>query len=558
MRKQEPLLWERRIWMSLGWEAALRTLVSGLTNHWDLSRVPGDHQGFNCCCFSEAVCGIIRRHRWWCAAASIFLWCLWLDATSSKRRFTFSVLVFFDLLEVPDFANKLASIDNLDSKPLKGLRVGLIQETIGEGVDAGVIQVVQSAASHLEQLGCVLSEISLPTFSLGLPAYYILASSEASSNLSRYDGIKVKMRILMGTYALSAGYYDAYYKNAQQVRTLIKKCFKEAMTDNDILISPAAPSAAYKIGDIMTVNVNLAGLPALVVPCGYVDGGPSGLPVGLQMMITAPFREDATSNCKYSIWKTAKSFVALSEREVIQKFVEACLEETIVIYTDHLLTSFVVKNYIKEGNIERMKLDEEVLMDFFRILLTVDLLQNDIAMNVNELFMMVNVLYCSRNARYTSTSIDGNRKAGFVFGRAMPCANPSCPANTTTTRYHSNKIRRSFAGFTHLVVEQLSRVGEAAACSGGNITVYYHKLKLLPILTRARMKSEREERMTEKKRRRRRRERKKSLSCRNEAPAQVVPSSDAPSLLQAFTAAFSVAGLLDPIDPPPREDERCP
>ncbi|KAG0497697.1 hypothetical protein HPP92_002388 [Vanilla planifolia] len=293
MRKQEPLLWERRIWMSLGWEAALRTLdfscvayrnfvvtypldqhdaFAGLTNHWDLSRVPGDHQGFNCCCFSEAVCGIIRRHRWWCAAASIFLWCL-CDIGSRQ--------------EVPDFANKLASIDNLDSKPLKGLRVGLIQETIGEGVDAGVIQVVQSAASHLEQLGCVLSEISLPTFSLGLPAYYILASSEASSNLSRYDGIKVKMRILMGTYALSAGYYDAYYKNAQQVRTLIKKCFKEAMTDNDILISPAAPSATYK----NRLTLTWPGFPALVVPCGYVDGGPSGLPVGLQMMITAPFRE---------------------------------------------------------------------------------------------------------------------------------------------------------------------------------------------------------------------------------------------------------------------------
>ncbi|KAG0497659.1 hypothetical protein HPP92_002350 [Vanilla planifolia] len=254
-----------------------------------------------------------------------------LDATSSKR-------------EVPDFANKLASIDNLDSKPLKGLRVGLIQETIGERVDAGVIQVVQSAASHLEQLGCVLSEISLPTFSLGLPAYYILASSEASSNLSRYDGIRygkqveagelgalygnsrgngfgaeVKMRILMGTYALSAGYYDAYYKNAQQVRTLIKKCFKDAMKDNDILISPAAPSAAYKIGektddplamyagDIMTVNVNLAGLPALVVPCGYVDGGPSGLPVGLQM-IAAPFREEELLKVGHIFEQTRRCF----------------------------------------------------------------------------------------------------------------------------------------------------------------------------------------------------------------------------------------------------------
>jgi len=110
------------------------------------------------------------------------------------------------------------------------------------------------------------------------------------------------MRILMGTYALSAGYYDAYYKRAQQVRTLVKKSFEEALKKYDILISPAAPSAAYKIGektndplamyagDIMTVNVNLAGLPALVVPCGFVEGGSAGLPVGLQM-IGSPFSE---------------------------------------------------------------------------------------------------------------------------------------------------------------------------------------------------------------------------------------------------------------------------
>ncbi|KAG0502038.1 hypothetical protein HPP92_002110 [Vanilla planifolia] len=348
------------------------------TNPWDLSRVPGGSSGGSAAAVSARQCvvslgsdtgGSVRQPASFCgvygmkptygrvsrfglmayASSLDVIGCFGssvydvaillqvisghdrLDATSSKR-------------EVPDFANKLASIDNLDSKPLKGLRVGLIQETIGEGVDAGVIQVVQSAASHLEQLGCVLSEISLPTFSLGLPAYYILASSEASSNLSRYDGIRygkqveagelgalygnsrgngfgaeVKMRILMGTYALSAGYYDAYYKNAQQVRTLIKKCFKEAMTDNDILISPAAPSAAYKIGektddplamyagDIMTVNVNLAGLPALVVPCGYVDGGPSGLPVGLQM-ITAPFREEELLKVGHIFEQTRRCF----------------------------------------------------------------------------------------------------------------------------------------------------------------------------------------------------------------------------------------------------------
>eukprot|EP00268_Persea_americana_P003420 TRINITY_DN11037_c0_g1_i1.p1 TRINITY_DN11037_c0_g1~~TRINITY_DN11037_c0_g1_i1.p1 ORF type:complete len:558 (-),score=117.13 TRINITY_DN11037_c0_g1_i1:307-1980(-) len=231
-----------------------------------------------------------------------------LDSTSSKH-------------EVPNYASELASADLLESKPLSGLKVGIICETLGDGVDAGVISSIRAAASHFEELGSIVTEVSLPSFSLGLPAYYILASSESSSNLSRYDGIRygnqvaadelnslykdsrakgfgpeVKMRILMGTYALSAGYYDAYYKRAQQVRTLVQKGFKEALGENDILISPAAPSAAYKIGektndplamyagDIMTVNVNLAGLPALVLPCGFVEGGSAGLPVGLQMI----------------------------------------------------------------------------------------------------------------------------------------------------------------------------------------------------------------------------------------------------------------------------------
>ncbi|EEF36497.1 glutamyl-tRNA(gln) amidotransferase subunit A, putative [Ricinus communis] len=230
--------------------------------------------------------------------------------------------------EVPDFTSQFTSINLVESKPLKGLRVGLICETLDDAVDNGVKSAISDAASHLEELGCSVTEVSLPSFSLGLPAYYILASSESSSNLSRYDGVRygnqvgadelnglygdsrakgfgpeVKMRILMGTYALSAGYYDAYYKRAQQVRTLIQKSFKAALDANDILISPAAPSAAYKIGekrndplamyagDIMTVNVNLAGLPALVLPCGFVEGGPARLPVGLQM-IGAAFDEE--------------------------------------------------------------------------------------------------------------------------------------------------------------------------------------------------------------------------------------------------------------------------
>ncbi|XP_010689948.2 glutamyl-tRNA(Gln) amidotransferase subunit A, chloroplastic/mitochondrial [Beta vulgaris subsp. vulgaris] len=237
------------------------------------------------------------------------------DSTSSMR-------------EVPEFASQFTSLDILESKPLEGLRVGIIRETLEDGVDENVVSSIRAAASHLENLGCLVTEVSLPSFSLGLPAYYVLASSESSSNLSRYDGVRygnqvvadeltflykdsrargfgpeVKRRILMGTYALSAGYYDAYYKRAQQVRTVVRESFKAALDENDILISPAAPSAAYKIGekkndplamyagDIMTVNVNLAGLPALVLPCGFAEGGSAGLPVGLQM-IGAAFDEE--------------------------------------------------------------------------------------------------------------------------------------------------------------------------------------------------------------------------------------------------------------------------
>ncbi|XP_004248204.1 glutamyl-tRNA(Gln) amidotransferase subunit A, chloroplastic/mitochondrial [Solanum lycopersicum] len=331
-------------------------------NPWDLSRVPGGSSGGSAAAVSARQCmvslgsdtgGSVRQPASFCGVvglkptygrvsryglvayassldvigcfgssvtdAAILLHAISghdkFDATSSKK-------------EVPDFASQFTARDHLDSKPLKGLRVGLIRDTIEDGVDPDVISSIRGAASHLEELGCTVTEVSLPSFSLGLPAYYILASSESSSNLSRYDGVRygkqvfadelnslygesragglgaeVKMRILMGTYALSAGYYDAYYKRAQQVRTLVRESFRAALDENDILISPAAPSAAYKIGekkndplsmyagDIMTVNVNLAGLPALVLPCGFVDSSSVALPVGVQM-ISAAFEEE--------------------------------------------------------------------------------------------------------------------------------------------------------------------------------------------------------------------------------------------------------------------------
>lgn len=331
-------------------------------NPWDLSRVPGGSSGGSAAAVSARQCvvslgsdtgGSVRQPASFCGVVGLkptygrvsryglvayassldVIGCVGssvadtgiiLDTISGHDRFDATS----SKLHVPDFTSQFISKDLLESKPLKGLRVGVICETLDDGVDPEVISLVRGAASHLEELGCIVTEVSLPSFSLGLPAYYILASSESSSNLSRYDGVRygnqvvadeinslygdsrakgfgseVKMRILMGTYALSAGYYDAYYKRAQQVRTLIQESFKEVLDKNDILISPAAPSAAYKIGekknnplamyagDIMTVNVNLAGLPALVLPCGFVEGGSTCLPVGFQM-IGAAFDEE--------------------------------------------------------------------------------------------------------------------------------------------------------------------------------------------------------------------------------------------------------------------------
>ncbi|WOL15504.1 glutamyl-tRNA(Gln) amidotransferase subunit A, chloroplastic/mitochondrial [Canna indica] len=347
-------------------------------NPWDISRVPGGSSGGSAAAVSAKQCvvslgsdtgGSVRQPASFCGVvglkptygrvsryglmayassldvigcfgSSVIDTAIILNAVSGHDRFDATSSTH----EVPEYASCLISIDDLDSKPLKGLRVGMIRETIGDGVDMGVVSSIKDSALHLEELGAIVTEVSLPSFSLGLPAYYILASSEASSNLSRYDGVRygnqatadelnylygdsraegfgpeVKMRILMGTYALSAGYYDAYYKRAQQVRTLVRKSFKDALDKNDILISPAAPSPAYKIGekvndplamyagDIMTVNVNLAGVPALVAPCGFVEGGIAGLPVGLQMIASA-FNEDKLLRVGHIFEQTLQNF----------------------------------------------------------------------------------------------------------------------------------------------------------------------------------------------------------------------------------------------------------
>jgi aspartyl-tRNA(Asn)/glutamyl-tRNA(Gln) amidotransferase subunit A len=212
---------------------------------------------------------------------------------------------------VPDFTAKIG-----DS--IKGMRIALPEEYLGEGVDPKVAERIQAAATQLRQLGATVETVSLPHTKYAVPSYYIIASSEASSNLQRFDGIRygfrakdvknlddvyvrsrsegfgpeVKRRIMLGTFSLSAGFYDAYFKKAAQVRTLIAQDFAKVFADYDLVMGPTTPTPAFKLGervsdpvtmymnDILTIAVNLAGLPAISVPAGFVDG----LPVGLQLI----------------------------------------------------------------------------------------------------------------------------------------------------------------------------------------------------------------------------------------------------------------------------------
>lgn len=347
-------------------------------NPWDLSRVPGGSSGGSAAAVSAGMAagaigtdtgGSIREPGSFCGIAAL--------KASYGRVSRYGLVAFGSSLDgagpmtrtVEDAARMLQVIaghDPLDSTSMstpvpdylaaltgsiKGLKIGIPKEYFIEGIQPEVENAVRAAIAHLEALGARTVEISLPHTAYSLPVYYIIAPAEASANLARYDGIRfgqrvdkgemwptykatrgqgfgaeVKRRIMLGTYALSAGYYDAYYGKAQAVRTLIKKDFDDAFKQVDVVVAPTAPKTAFKIGantndplsmyleDVFTLPASLAGICGLNVPCGFDS---QGLPIGLQIMGKA-FAEDTILRVGHAYeqstaWHTHRPTIALHD-----------------------------------------------------------------------------------------------------------------------------------------------------------------------------------------------------------------------------------------------------
>ena len=318
-----------------------------VANPWDLTRVPGGSSGGSAAAVAAGLAplatgtdtgGSIRQPAAFCGISGI--------KPTYGRVSRYGMIAFASSLDqggpmghsAEDLAlmlNVLAGFDARDSTsieradedftraldaPVAGLRIGLPREYFDHQLDTGIRACVETAVKQLEARGATLRDISLPHVSLAIPAYYVIAPAECSSNLSRYDGARfgyrcanpkdlndlycrsrgegfgaeVKRRILIGTYALSSGYYDAYYRKAQQIRRLLRDDFTSAFAEVDVILGPTTPTVAYRagahakdpltmyLGDIYTTAANLAGLPSLSIPAGFVDG----LPVGMQLTAT--------------------------------------------------------------------------------------------------------------------------------------------------------------------------------------------------------------------------------------------------------------------------------
>lgn len=316
-------------------------------NPWDLSRIPGGSSGGSAAAVAAGECvaslgsdtgGSIRQPASLCGVVGmkptyglvsrygLAAFASSLDQIGPFARCVKDAAILLEAVaghdpkdstsvdcEIPDYAS------NISLEAFKGAKIGIPKEYFGAGIAPEVKAIVEKAIADCASQGAEIVEISLPHTDLAIPVYYIIATAEASSNLARYDGVRytrrspdttdaidiyyksraegfgeeVKRRIILGSYVLSSGYYDAYYLRAQKVRTLIRRDFEAAFEKVDVIMTPTSPTTAFKIGektsaplsmylsDICTINVNLAGLPGISVPCGFSD---AGLPVGLQMI----------------------------------------------------------------------------------------------------------------------------------------------------------------------------------------------------------------------------------------------------------------------------------
>jgi aspartyl-tRNA(Asn)/glutamyl-tRNA(Gln) amidotransferase subunit A len=324
------------------------SFFGSVRNPWDSTRVPGGSSGGSAAAVAAGIvpfatgtdtggsirqpaafCGITglkptygRVSRWGMIAFASSLDCGGVLARSAEDcAYVLMAMAGQDARDATSANHPIENYVAALSTSLKGIRIGVAREYFGSGVENGVAAKTHEALRELEKLGAILVDISLTNANLAIPAYYVIAPAEASSNLARYDGVRyghrctdpksledlytrsrdegfgaeVKRRILIGTYALSAGYYDAYYLRAQRARRVIANDFTEAFKSVDLIAGPTAPTVAFKLGeksadplamyaaDVNTVAVNLAGLPAISIPAGFSDG----LPTGLQLIAPA-------------------------------------------------------------------------------------------------------------------------------------------------------------------------------------------------------------------------------------------------------------------------------
>ncbi len=255
-----------------------------------------------------------------------------ITRTAEDAAIILNVMAGYDEKDSTSMPNPVEDYTASLNNSLAGLKIGVPKEYLTADLDADIAKSVQDAIKEFEAAGAEIKEVSLPHTDIAVPAYYVVAPAEASANLSRFDGVRygyrcddpqdlmdmytrtraegfgeeVKRRILVGTYALSAGFYDAYYRKAQQIRRLIKNDFNNAFAEVDLILGPTTPSPAFKLGektsdpvqmyleDIYTIAVNLAGLPAISIPCGFKNE----LPVGLQL-IGRPFEESRILNAAH-------------------------------------------------------------------------------------------------------------------------------------------------------------------------------------------------------------------------------------------------------------------